>query len=43
MSEADRIAFERVAGDLLAELGYEVGVPVHPAAVAPEPAPHVSS
>ena len=24
MSEADRVAFERVAGDLLAELGYEV-------------------
>jgi Sulfotransferase family len=28
MSEADRVAFEDVAGGMLAELGYETGVPV---------------
>jgi Sulfotransferase family len=28
MSEAERVEYEEIAGDLLAELGYEVGVPV---------------
>ena len=28
MSEADRVAYEAIAGDTLAELGYEVGTPV---------------
>ena len=36
MSAADRATYERVAGDLLAELGYEVGEPAEP---EPEPAP----
>lgn len=31
MTEADRVEYEDVAGDLLAELGYEVGVPLDPA------------
>ena len=36
MSNDDREAYERVAGDLLAELGYEVGEPSEP---QPEPEP----
>jgi hypothetical protein len=38
MGEEDRVAFEEVGGDLLAELGYPVGEPVdaaHPTAGAP--------
>jgi len=36
MSREDRAAYESVAGDLLAELGYEVGEPAEP---EPEPTP----
>jgi hypothetical protein len=38
MSEADRQAFEAVAGEMLAALGYETGVPVESPAADPEPA-----
>ena len=35
MSEADRQAFEAVAGEMLADLGYETGVPVDGAGPQP--------
>jgi hypothetical protein len=38
MSEPDRQAFEEVAGDMLADLGYETGVAVEGAGSGPEQA-----